>query len=400
MNQKIYKIGKILKLTEKEIEEFLEPKRIFKFKIPVLMDNGKKMVFIGFRCQHDDTLGPFKGGIRFDENVNENEIKILAILMTLKCSLVGLPYGGAKGGVRVNPKVLSKRELEELSRQYVREIYQFIGEDMDIPAPDLNTNPQIMAWMVDEYSKIVKKFSPGAFTGKPEELWGLEGRNEATGYGGVVVLEKLREKIGFEPQKTTMAIQGFGNVGFHFAKFAFKNHYKIVALSEKEGGIFSDQGFDPEKVLEDKLKFGKLSGKKEISNKELLEMNVDILVPAAVENVITKENAENIKAKYIISMANAPITDKAEEILTQKGKIIIPDILANSGGVIASYFEWRQAKEGRIWEKSEVLKGIEKILSETFEKVWDISLKEKITISEAAYLLALKRIFEAKKWIA
>lgn len=408
--EKIKEAGSVLGLEREEIFQFLEPKRFLKFKIPVLMDDGKKKFFLGFRSQHNNTLGPYKGGIRFSPNVSEEEVKALSILMTLKCSLVDLPFGGAKGGVIVDPKILSKRELEELSREYVREIYQFIGENLDIPAPDINTNPQIMAWMVDEYSKLVGIFSPGAFTGKPEELWGLSGRKEAAGYGGVVILEKLREKFGLNPQETKIAIQGFGNVGFHFAKFAYQKGYKIVALSEVDGGIYLEEGLEPEKVMECKQEKGTIAGcycrgsvcdykgGKNILNEELLELDVDILVPAAVEDVITEENAERIKARYIISMANGPVTAKASEILFKKGKIIIPDILANAGGVIASYFEWRQTKEGKIWKGKEVFNGLERKLSLTFDKIWDFSKENNLNLEESAFILALKRIKDAEKY--
>jgi glutamate dehydrogenase/leucine dehydrogenase len=399
--------GEFLEMDQEELREFKEPKRMLKFKIPILGDNGIRRTFFGFRSQHNNILGPFKGGIRFDENVSEEEVKGLSILMSLKCALVGLPFGGAKGGVRVDPRTLSKRELEELSRGYVREIHKFIGPDLDIPAPDINTNSQIIAWMVDEYSKIIGRFVAGAFTGKPEELWGLSGRREATGYGGVVILEKLREKIGFNPQDTKVAIQGFGNVGFHFAKFASRKGYRIVALSEKEGGIYLERGLDPERVMECKKEKGTIAGcyckgsvcdykeGKEISSKELLELDVDILVPAAVENMITGENAKNIKAKYIIAMANGPITYQALKILKEEGKIVVPDILANSGGVIGSYFEWRQAREGRILKKEEFFSELEKILGFAFEKVWNFAQEEKISLVEASFILALKRIKKA-----
>ena len=409
--KKVEKAGKKLKISQEKIELFKQPKRFLNFQIIFTRDNGKKEIVQGFRCQHNNILGPFKGGIRFHPNVSEEEVKALALLMTLKCSLVNLPYGGAKGGVIVDPKKLSKRELEELSRQYVREIYQFIGEDIDIPAPDVNTNPQIMAWMVDEYSKLVGKFSPGAFTGKPEELRGLKGRVEATGYGGVVILEKLKEKYGLIPEKTTIAIQGFGNVGFHFAKFAYEKGYKIVALSEVDGGIYLKEGLEPEKVLQCKMQKGTIAGcyckgcvcdwkgGRDISNKQLLELNVDVLVPAAVENVITKENASKIKAKYIIAMANGPITQEAQEILEKKGKVIVPDILANAGGVIASYFEWRQAKEGRLWAREETYKELENILTSAFDKVFNYAKKKRISLDESAFQLAIQRIFEASKYL-
>jgi glutamate dehydrogenase/leucine dehydrogenase len=328
------------------------------------------------------------------------------MLMTWKCSLVGLPFGGAKGGVKVNPFKLSQRELEELSRGYVRKVFSWIGPDKDIPAPDVNTNPQIMAWMVDEYSKKAGKFSPAAFTGKPENLWGLEGRREATGYGGVVILKELAKRLNFIPKKTTLAIQGFGNVGYYFSCWAHEEDYKILAVSEDYGGICVKGGLIPEKTLECKKRKGKIIGcycvgsicnlgyGKEITNEELLEMDVDILVPAAVESVITEKNAHKIKAKYIIEMANSPIIPEAEMILEKRGVKIIPDILANSGGVIASYFEWLQSKQRKKWKKEKALKELSRILEEVFGKVWNLAEKENVSYRKAALTLAVDRVVE------
>jgi glutamate dehydrogenase/leucine dehydrogenase len=406
LQKQIEEIGQLMKAPKGILEGLKEPKRFVKFQIPILMESGKRKVFWGYRSQHSNALGPYKGGIRFHPRVSANEVKALSILMSLKCSLLNLGFGGAKGGVTVDPFKLREKELEQLSRQYVREIFPLIGPEIDIPAPDINTNEKIIAWMVDEYSKLKGEFSPGAFTGKPEKLWGLKGRKEATGFGGVVVLEKLREVFGFEPQKTTLAVQGFGNVGFHFAKFAQKKGYKILALSEADGGIYLKEGLEPEKVLKCKERNGKIAGcycrgsvcnfkgGKEISNKELLEMDVDVLVPAAIENVIKEDNAPKIKAKYIISMANGPITQKAKEILEKRGKVVIPDILANAGGVIASFFEWRQAKEKKLWEKKEVFFELSKILSKAFDNLWEKSKKEKIPLEKTAFIIALERIID------
>ena len=407
--KQLREIASQLKLEPEILKELEEPHRVIKFQIPVLMPNGKKKIFFGFRSQHSNALGPYKGGIRYHPKVSEDEIKALSMLMTWKCSLVGLPFGGAKGGVIVNPKELSQEELEKLSRGYVKEVFPLIGPEKDIPAPDVNTNPQIIAWMVDEYSKLKGKETPAAFTGKPLEMWGLEGRNEATGYGGVVILKKLQEIFGFKPEKTTLAIQGFGNVGSNFARFAALSGYKIVAVSEAEGGIYVEEGLNPEEVLRCRERKGKIAGcycvgsvcdssyGRQITNKELLEMEVDILVPAAVENVITKDNAQKIKAKYIIEMANGPVTPEAQEILEKRGIISVPDFLANAGGVIASYFEWLQSKEKRRWKKEEVFKGLAEKLGQAFEKVWSISQREKINLQKAAYLLAVERVAKAIK---
>ena len=331
------------------------------------------------------------------------------MLMTWKCSLVDLPFGGGKGGVIVNPLELSKNELERLSRGYVNEVFSLIGPDIDIPAPDVNTNAQIMAWMDDEYSELKGKYSPSAFTGKPLKMWGIKGREEATGYGGVVILEKLSKTFDLKPEKTTLAIQGFGNVGYHFARFAFKKGFKIIAISEAEGGVYVSKGLNPEKTLKCKEAKGKIAGcyctgsvcdasfGKKITNEQLLKMKVDILVLAAVEDVISKENAPKIKAKYIIEMANGPITLEALTILDKRKILSVPDILVNAGGVVVSYFEWLQSKEKKRWQRKEVLNKLSKILEKAFNEVWKLSKKEKINLRKAAYLLAIARVAKARK---
>ena len=408
--QKQFKeIAKFLNLKSEIIQQLKEPQRILKFQIPVRMDNGKIKVFFGFRSQHNNSLGPYKGGIRYHSNVSEDGIKALSMLMTWKCSLVDLPFGGGKGGVIVNPLELSKNELERLSRGYVNEVFSLIGPDIDIPAPDVNTNAQIMAWMDDEYSELKGKYSPSAFTGKPLKMWGIKGREEATGYGGVVILEKLSKTFDLKPEKTTLAIQGFGNVGYHFARFAFKKGFKIIAISEAEGGVYVSKGLNPEKTLKCKEAKGKIAGcyctgsvcdasfGKKITNEQLLKMKVDILVLAAVEDVISKENAPKIKAKYIIEMANGPITLEALTILDKRKILSVPDILVNAGGVVVSYFEWLQSKEKKRWQRKEVLNKLSKILEKAFNEVWKLSKKEKINLRKAAYLLAIARVAKARK---
>jgi len=402
-------IARSLNVEPEIIQGLEQPQRLVKFQILVKMDNGKNKIFFGFRSQHNNTLGPYKGGIRFHPRVSEDGVKALSMLMTWKCALVGLPFGGGKGGVIVEPRKLSKGELERLSRGYVKGIFPWLGPDIDIPAPDINTNPQIMAWMTDEYSKLKGGDSPAAFTGKPLNVWGLSGREEATGYGGVVILEKLKEKFNLKPQETTLAIQGFGNVGSNFARFAFQKGYKIVALSEKDGGIYVLKGLDPEQTLRCREEKGKIAGcycvgsvcdanfGKQITNEQFLETKVDVLVPAAVEDVITKENAPKIKAKYIIEMANSPVTSEADAILRDKGIISVPDILSNAGGVTASYFEWLQSKEKKRWQKKEVLNKLSKILEKAFDEVWTLSKKENINLRKAAYLLVIDRVVKAMK---
>ncbi len=403
------KIAKFLNLESEIIQQLKEPQRILKFQIPVRMDNGKIKVFFGFRSQHNNSLGPYKGGIRYHPNVSEDGIKALSMLMTWKCSLVGLPFGGGKGGVIINPLELSKNELERLSRGYVNKVFPLIGPDIDIPAPDVNTNAQIMAWMDDEYSKLKGKDLPAAFTGKPLEMWGIKGREEATGYGGVIILEKLSKIFDLKPEKTTLVIQGFGNVGYYFARFAFKKGFKIIAISEAEGGIYVSKGLNPEKTLKCKEVKGKIAGcycagsvcdtsfGEKITNKELLQMPVDVLVPAAVENVITKENAPKIKAKYIIEMANGPVTPEALSILNKRKVLSVPDILANAGGVVVSYFEWLQSKEKKKWKKRKVLEELSAILGKAFDKVRDLSQREKISLRKAAYFIAINKVAKAIK---
>ncbi len=409
IQKQLEKAVKALNIEPRIFEELKRPHKLVKFEIPVLMDNGETKIFSGFRCQHNNALGPYKGGIRFHPELCEQEVKVLAMLMTWKCALVNIPFGGAKGGVIVDPYKLSEQELKRLSQGYVQGIFSCIGPEIDIPAPDVNTNLQIMAWMVEEYSKLKGEFTPGAFTGKPEKLQGLKGRLEATGYGGVVVLEQLRKKLGLKSEEMSVAVQGFGNVGSNFAKFAFEKGYKILAVSEREGGIFVEQGLNPKKTLDCLAKKGKIAGcycigsvcdsnyGKQISNEELLEMDVDVLAPAAIENVITKENAGKIKAKYIIAMANGPITAEAQEILEKRNILIVPDILANAGGVTASYFEWLQAKQGVLWEREKTYQEMAKILEKSFEEVWNSARAKNIGLKQAAHLIAVDRVAEAIK---
>ena len=404
--KQLREIADILNMEPEILQELEEPQRVIKFQIPVLMDSGKVKIFSGFRSQHNNTFGPYKGGIRFHPGVTEDEIKALSMLMTWKCALVGLPFGGGKGGVIVDPRKLSRGELERLSRGYVRGVFPNIGPDVDVPAPDINTNVQIIAWMTDEYSKLKGEDSPAAFTGKPVELLGLKGRAEATGFGGVVILKKLQQIFGFDPKETTLAIQGFGNVGSNFAHFAFHEGYKIVAISEYEGGIYVP-GLNPDETLRCRKEKGKIvecycvgsvcdfSFGKTVTNEELLEMEVDVLVPAAVENVITEENVSRIRAKYIIEMANGPVTPKAETIFHGKGIISVPDILASAGGVIASYFEWLQSREKKKWEKERTFKELSVILEKAFNRVWELSQKENICPREAAYRIAVDRVAQA-----
>ena len=389
----IQKTGQKLNLNQDEIDFIMQPDRVIEVKVPVLMANGKIKTFVGYRSQHNNVLGPYKGGIRFHQNVSQEEVVALSILMTLKCAANNLPLGGGKGGVIVNPKELSEGELERLSRIYAQKIAPFIGEDVDVPAPDVNTDGKIMMWMLDEYEKTINKKSPATFTGKPVEFGGSLGRTEATGRGGVIVMNNLLKQLNKDYK--TVAIQGFGNVGYYFAKIASEKDYKIVAVSDSQGGIYYENGLDPEKVMAVKKEQGSVINYPEgkvISNEELLELPVDILVPAALENVITKDNASKIQAKVIIEMANGPITEEAYSILEENQIISAPDILANAGGVIVSYFEWLQNKRNEKWTEEEVNQKLEEQLSTAFKEIFETSQKFNTDLKKAAFISALAKI--------
>jgi len=389
----IQKTGQKLNLNQDEIDFIIQPDRVIEVKVPVLMANGKIKTFVGYRSQHNNVLGPYKGGIRFHQNVSQEEVVALSILMTLKCAANNLPLGGGKGGVIVNPKELSEGELERLSRIYAQKIAPFIGEDVDVPAPDVNTDGKIMMWMLDEYEKTINKKSPATFTGKPVEFGGSLGRTEATGRGGVIVMNNLLKQLNKDYK--TVAIQGFGNVGFYFAQIASEKGYKIVALSDSKGAIYNENGLNPIEVMKVKEETGSVINFKDgkvISNEELLELPVDILVPAALENVIDKDNASKIQAKVIIEMANGPITEEAYSILEENQIISAPDILANAGGVIVSYFEWLQNKRNEKWTEEEVNQKLEEQLSTAFKEIFETSQKFNTDLKEAAFISALAKI--------
>lgn len=419
--KQLEEVARILKLDKKTVEKLKYPQNLIKADLKVKMDSGKTQTFKAFRSQHNDYRGPFKGGIRFHPNVSEDEVKALSMWMTWKCSLVGIPYGGSKGGVICNPKEMSDKELERLSRAYIKAMAPFIGPWVDVPAPDVNTNPQIMAWMIDEYIKGQKTKNQAqkwansgvnplaTITGKPMELGGSQGRTEATGQGGVYILEQLVKKLGWRPEKTTIAVQGFGNVGFWFAKLAHQLGFRVVAVSDSKGGAYVTSGLNPDLTLECKQKTGTVAkcfckGKscslefgKKISNQELLELPVDVLVPAALENVISKDNATKIKAKAIIELANGPVTPEADKILDKKGIIVVADVLANAGGVTVSYFEWVQNLQGYYWEKEEVSAKLKKIMNKAFEEFWQKYQELKVTPRMAVYALAVDRVVKAMK---
>jgi len=391
------KVAGIINLKQDMVDRLINPQRFVEVNFPVKMDDGSTKTFKGYRSQHNNARGPYKGGIRFSLNVSEQEVKALSMWMSWKCAVAGIPFGGGKGGVVVNTKKLSLGELERLSRGYIRAIYEIIGENKDVPAPDMYTTPQIMTWMVDEYSKLVGKDSPAVITGKAVDKGGSRGRTEATGQGGVFVLQEIAKKENLDAEHTNIAIQGSGNVGYHFAKLAQEAGFKIVALSDSKGGIFNPQGLNVETVMKYKKDTGSFAGYPEgrkISNQELLELEVDVLVPAAIEDVITKDNAKNIKAKYIIEMANGPITPKADTILGERSILVVPDVLANSGGVTVSYFEWAQNKAGEVWEKEKVITRLKDTITKAFNDTWEAMEKHQTDMRMGAYILAVSKVVE------
>ncbi|MBI2523534.1 Glu/Leu/Phe/Val dehydrogenase [Candidatus Woesearchaeota archaeon] len=394
------KIAGRLSLSKSEIDILTIPKRSFTFSFPVIMDDGSTRIFTGYRIQFNDARGPTKGGIRFHPEVDLEEIKTLAFLMTLKCAVSGLPFGGAKGGIVVDPKKISKGELERVSREYIRELYRFIGPNADIPAPDVNTNPQIMAWMLDEYEKIMGMHAPGVITGKPLELGGSFVRDISTSLGGFFVLKEATRDSKVKPSNTKIAVQGFGNAGMNIAKILHGKGYKIIAVSDSKSGIHHENGLDVKKVIEHKEKNSSLSGfkgAKEISNEDLLELECNVLIPAALENQITKNNANKIKAEIILEVANAPITPEADLILEKKKIRVIPDILANAGGVVVSYFEWVQNSMNYYWTTKEVTKKLEDYIVDSTREVQKTCKEFKCTMRDAAYILAVNKVLSAER---
>jgi glutamate dehydrogenase (NAD(P)+) len=375
-----------------------EPRRELTVHFPVHMDDGTVQVFTGYRVQHNLGRGPAKGGIRFHQDVTLDEVKALAMWMTWKCAVVGIPYGGGKGGVSVDPKKLSKKELEGLSRRYFTEISVLIGPERDIPAPDVNTTPQIMAWFMDTYSMHAGYTVPGVVTGKPISLGGSEGRNEATARGCVFTIVDAAAHLGMDLAKTTTVVQGFGNAGYIAARLMADEGSKVIAVSDTGGAILNPDGLDVDRVLAWKKEHGTVvgaPGTKTITNGELLELDCDILIPAAYENQITAQNAHNVKAKIVAEAANGPTTPEADLILADKGVFMIPDILANAGGVTVSYFEWVQDLNRDHWSEAVVNAKLKEIMDRSFGEVLEMSLNASVNMRTAAYLVAVKRVADA-----
>lgn len=407
-NRRLERALKYVDISEDASERLRYPKASLTVSIPVRMDNGTLRVFQGYRVRYDDTRGPTKGGIRFHPGVTLDEVQSLAFWMTFKCAALNLPLGGGKGGVTVNPKELSKFELERLSRGYIDAIADFIGPDVDIPAPDVYTNPMIMGWMMDQYSIIRRHLSPAVITGKPLTMGGSQGRDTATGMGAFFVIQAMMAKLGKVPQHTTVAVQGFGNAGSIVARLLFDAGYKVVAVSDSQGGVLAPQGLDIPSIQQFKTATSSLQAMycegsvcnimqdhSAITNEELLTLDVDILIPAALENQITADNADQVQARYIFEVANGPITADADLILQDKGIDVFPDILVNAGGVTVSYFEWVQNRSGLYWSLEEVNNRLKGMMVTEAERIWQLSQELGIAGRTAAYVHALNRLGEA-----
>jgi glutamate dehydrogenase/leucine dehydrogenase len=374
------------------------PKRVLTVNYPVRMDDGSIKLITGFRVQYNDALGPTKGGIRFHQTVDMSEVTELAFLMSLKCSLANIPFGGAKGGIKINPKNLSEGELERVTRGYVRQMMSIIGPNQDIPAPDVNTNPKIMGWMVDEYEKYSGIKTVASFTGKPIELGGSLGRDKSTAKGGFYIIEEMYKEE--DKSNLKVAIQGFGNAGSNIAQMLSEIGFKIIAVSDSSSGLYDENGLNISELIEFKNKKGSFKDfpkYKKISQNELLTLEVELLVPAALGGVINEDLAKDVKAKVILELANSPILSEADKVLENKNIIVIPDILANSGGVIVSYFEWVQNLQNYYWSEEKVNEELKSRILKSYNQVLNLSKKENITLRNASYILAIKRILKAEK---
>ncbi len=389
-----------LRLDDSVYELLKQPVRILEVAIPVTMDDGSLRTFTGYRSQHNDALGPTKGGIRFHPDVNLDEVRALSMWMTIKCSLLGLPFGGGKGGVICNPKELSEAELEQISRGFIRGVSAIVGPEKDVPAPDVYTNPQIMAWMMDEYSRMQRSNAFALITGKPVELGGSLGRGEATGRGCVVTIQAAMNKLGMKPAGARVAVQGFGNAGTVAARLLHEIGARVVAVSDSRGGVTSPAGLDIPAVIAHKARTGSVvgfPGAAPISNADLLTMECDVLVPAALENQLTAENAGQVQARIVAEAANGPTTPAAQEILFSKGVFDRPDVLANAGGVTVSYFEWVQNLYNFYWTEDEVNQRMQQMMERAFEAVHALKERHHTTMRQAAYMFAVKRVADAMR---
>lgn len=386
-----------LKLDESMRRLLKMPMREMTVEVPIEMDDGRIETLVGYRVQHNNARGPMKGGLRYHWDVDLDEVRALASLMTWKTAVVNIPYGGAKGGICVDPRDLSKKEKQRISRKFVDQIHEIIGPDKDIPAPDMGTDSETMAWIRNQWEKY-HGFNPACITGKPVEDYGAKGREEATGRGCGILAFKLLRRLGRRPTDCTVAIQGFGNVGSHAAKYMFESEFKVVAISDITGAYFNKDGLDIPAALHHVLENGNLEGLKgaqKISNDELLTLDVDMLVPSAIGGVITNDNVDDIKAKYIIEGANGPTHARADEKLFERGVVIMPDILANAGGVTVSYFEWVQNRQYYSWDLNRVRQQLDSILSGAFEEVWQEANESGVSLRTAAFMIAIRRVHRA-----
>ena len=380
------------------LEQLKRPERILQFSFPVAMDDGTIRVFEGYRVQYSSARGPYKGGLRYHPQTNLDEVKALAFWMAVKCAVVGIPLGGGKGGITVDPKKLSVGELERLTRAFVRRLAPFIGPEQDVPAPDVNTTPEIMAWVRDEYERVVGKKVPGVVTGKPLNFGGSAGRTPATAQGGMYVLAEVMEKLKLKPKQVTVAVQGMGNVGGIMAQLLHQAGFRVVAMSDSQSGIYNSKGLDVPIVERFKKQTGSLKnfpGAKLVTNAKLLELPVTILIPAALENQITEKNATRIKAKVVFELANGPTTPEADIKLARRKIIVVPDVLANAGGVTVSYFELVQNLQQYYWSEGEVMAKLKPIMVTAFKQIWQRAEQLKVTLRTAAFVIALERIGQA-----
>ncbi|HEZ1478622.1 TPA: Glu/Leu/Phe/Val dehydrogenase [Neisseria meningitidis] len=388
--------------TDPAVYEILKsPTRVLEVNFPVKLDDGTVKTFTGYRSQHNNAVGPYKGGVRFHPGVNLDEVKALSIWMTIKCCVAGIPYGGGKGGVTLDPRDYSEAELERIARAYSEAISPLIGEKIDIPAPDVNTNGKIMSWMVDAYENVVKHSAPGVFTGKPVEFGGSLARTEATGYGVNLAAVQALEKLGKDVKGATYAIQGFGNVGYHTGYYAHQSGAKVVAVSTVDVAIYNENGLDMEALFKEFQEKGFITSEagygKEITNAELLALDVDVLAPCALENQLTSENAGKVRAKIVVEGANGPTTPEADVILRQNGVLVVPDILANCGGVVVSYFEWVQNLQGYYWEFDEVQEKETVVLRRAFRDIWNLAQEYDVDLRTASYMMSIRRVEKAMK---
>jgi len=395
------KAVKYLEVSEGTADILRHPQRELTVNFPVEMDDGRLEIFTGYRVHHSTVLGPTKGGIRYAKSVNLNEVRALAMWMTWKCAVAGLPYGGAKGGVVVDPKQLSLRELEKLTRRYATEISVLMSPHGDIPAPDMNTNPQIMAWIMDTYSMHRGYSVLGVVTGKPVEVGGSLGRNEATGRGVMFTTREALAKLHLKPEETKVIVQGCGNVGSVSASLLHQLGCKVIGISDVTTGLYNQNGIDVSAALQWTRAKGSLQGyprAEAVTNAQLLELKCDVLVPAATENQLTLENAERVQARLIVEGANGPTTPEADEIFSRRDVLVVPDVLANAGGVIVSYFEWVQGLQSFFWDEQEINSRLERLMVNNFERVWKMGQDKKVDLRTAAYILAIDRVARAGDW--